>query len=55
VATAAVSSTNIAAVDSIDVSRFVVYRRYKSGHRTLPFGTPRVTGEISVHSIAAFS
>jgi hypothetical protein len=40
VANTAVSSANVAVVDSVEVGRSEVYSRYNSGPRTLPWGTP---------------
>jgi hypothetical protein len=48
VASTAVSSAKVAVVDSGEVGRSAVYSRYNNGHRTLPWGTPALTGELSV-------
>jgi hypothetical protein len=50
VASTAVSSVDVAAVDSVEVGRSAVYSRYNSGPRTLPWGTPALIGESSVYS-----
>jgi hypothetical protein len=39
----AVSSANVAVVDSVEVGWSVEYGRYNSGPRTLPWGTPALT------------
>jgi hypothetical protein len=39
VASTAVSSANVAVVDSGEVGRSAVYNRYNNGPRTLPYGT----------------
>jgi hypothetical protein len=49
VANTAVSSANVAVVDSIEVDRSAVYSRYNRGPMTLPWGTPAVTQESSVY------
>jgi hypothetical protein len=51
----AVLSTNAVVVDSVEVGRSAVYSRYNSGPRTLPWGTPALTGESSVYSISTFT
>jgi hypothetical protein len=51
VATTAVSSANVAVVESGEDGRSAVYSRYNSGPRTLPWGTPALTGENSVYSV----
>jgi hypothetical protein len=40
VASTAVSSANVAGVDSVEVGKSAVYSRCNSGPRTLPWGTP---------------
>jgi hypothetical protein len=45
VANSAVSSANVAVVDSVEVGRSAVYSRYNSGPRTLPWGTPALAEE----------
>jgi hypothetical protein len=50
VANTAVSSANVAVVDSVEVGRSAVYSRYNSGPRTLTWSTPAMTGESSVYS-----
>jgi hypothetical protein len=44
VAITAASSAKVAIADSDEVGRSAVYRRYRSGPRTLPWGTPAFTG-----------
>jgi hypothetical protein len=36
----------VAVVDSVEVGRYAVYSRYNNGPRTLPWGTPALTGEV---------
>jgi hypothetical protein len=36
----------VAVVDSVEVGRSAVYSRYNNGPRTLPWGTPTLTGEV---------
>jgi hypothetical protein len=45
VATTAVSSLDVAAVDSVEVGRSAAYSRCNSGPKTLPWGTRAYTGE----------
>jgi hypothetical protein len=52
-ANTAVSSANVAFVDSVEVGRSAVYSRYNSGPRTLAWGTPALTVESSVYSVSA--
>jgi hypothetical protein len=40
----AVSSANVAVMESEEVGRSAVYKRYSNGPRTLPLGTPALTG-----------
>jgi hypothetical protein len=54
-ANTAVSSTNVAVVDYIDVGKFAGYSRYNSGTRTRPWVTPILTGKSSVYSISIFT
>jgi hypothetical protein len=44
VASTAVSSAEVTVVDSVVVSRPVLYSRYNNDPRTLPWGTPAFTG-----------
>jgi hypothetical protein len=44
----AVSSTKEAVMESGEVGRSAVYSRYSKGPRTLPLGTPALTGLRSV-------
>jgi hypothetical protein len=55
VATTALSSTNVAVVDSGEVGRSAVYSRYNNGPRTLPWGTPALTEDSSVYSFSTFT
>jgi hypothetical protein len=54
-ATTAVSSTKVAVVDSGEVGRSAVYRRYNNGPRTLPWSKPPLTEESSVYSVSTFT
>jgi hypothetical protein len=54
-ATTAVSSAKVAAVDSDEVGRSAVYSRYNNGSRTLPWGTPALTEDSCVYSVSAFT
>jgi hypothetical protein len=54
VASTAVSSAKVAVVDYGEVGRSVVYSRYNNGPRTLPWGTPALTGESSGYSVSTF-
>jgi hypothetical protein len=49
VASTAASSAKVAVIDSGEVGRSAVYGRYNNGIRTLPFGTPLLSGESSVY------
>jgi hypothetical protein len=49
-ANTAVLMGNVAVIDSVEDDRSVVYSRYNSGPRTLPWGTPALTGESFVYS-----
>jgi hypothetical protein len=51
-ATTAVSSVKVAVVDYGEVGRSAVYSRYNIGPRTLPWGTPALTDDISVYSVS---
>jgi hypothetical protein len=44
VATTAVSSAKVAVMESGEVGRSAVYKRYIKGSRTLPWGIPALTG-----------
>jgi hypothetical protein len=55
VANTAVSSANCAVVDSIEVARSVVYSRYNSGPKTLPWGTLALTEENFMYSDSNFT
>jgi hypothetical protein len=50
----AVSLANVAVVDSVEVGRSAAYSRYNNIPRTLPWGTPALTGESSVYSVSAY-
>jgi hypothetical protein len=54
VATTAASSAKVAVVNSGEVGRSAVYRRYNDDPRTLPWGTPALTVESSVYSVSTF-
>jgi hypothetical protein len=43
----AVSSAKVAVMESGEVGRSAVYRRYSKGSKTLPWGTPALTGVMS--------
>jgi hypothetical protein len=49
VANTAVSSANVAVVDSLKVGRSAGYSRYNNDPRRLPFGYTAQTAEISVY------
>jgi hypothetical protein len=51
----AVSSAKVAVMESGEVERSAVYRRYSKGPRTLPWGTPALTGVRSVSSVSTFT
>jgi hypothetical protein len=51
VASTAVSSIKVAAVDSGEDGRSTMYTRYNNGPRTLPWGTPTFSGESSVYPV----
>jgi hypothetical protein len=53
-ANAVVSLADVAVVDSVEVSRSAVCIMYNSGSRTLPWGTPALTGQSSVYSFQTF-
>jgi hypothetical protein len=55
VAMTAVSSAKVAVMESGEVRRSAVYRRYSKGPRTLPWGTPALTGVRSVSSVSTFT
>jgi hypothetical protein len=42
------SSAKVAVIESGEVRRSAVYRRYRKRWRTLPWGTPALTGVRSV-------
>jgi hypothetical protein len=50
-ASTAVSSANVAAIDSGEVGRSAGYSRYNNGPRTLPWGTLTLTEVSSVYSV----
>jgi predicted DNA-binding transcriptional regulator AlpA len=50
----AVSSAKVAVMESGEVGRSAVYRMYSKGPRTLPWGTPVLTGVRSVRSVLTF-
>jgi hypothetical protein len=54
VVSTAVSSANVAVVDSGDVGRSSVYIRYNTGPKTLPSGMPALTEDSSVYSVSTF-
>jgi hypothetical protein len=51
----AVSSAKVAVMESGEVGRSAVYRRYSKGPRTLPWGTPALTGVRCVSSVLTFT
>jgi hypothetical protein len=55
VAMTAVSSTKVVVMESGEVGRSAVYRRYSKGPRTLPWGTPTLTRVRSVSSVLTFT
>jgi hypothetical protein len=55
VAMTAVSSAKVAVMESGEVGRSAVYRRYSKGPRTLPWGTPALTRVRSVSSVLTFT
>jgi hypothetical protein len=55
VASTAVSFAIFAVVDSGEVGRSAVCSKYNSGPRTLPWGTPALTGDSSVYSVSTFT
>jgi hypothetical protein len=54
VAMTAVSSAKEAVMESGEVSRSAVYRRYSKGPRTLPWVTPALKGVRPVRSVLTF-
>jgi hypothetical protein len=54
VVTTAVSSAKVAVMESGEVGRSAVYRRYSKGSRTLLWGTPALTGVRFVGSVLTF-
>jgi hypothetical protein len=55
VAMTAVSSTKVVVMESGEMGRLAVYRRYSKGLRPLPWGTPALTGVRSVSSVSTFT
>jgi hypothetical protein len=55
VAMTAVSSAKVAVMESGEVGRSAVYRRYCKGPRTLPLGTPALTGVRFVSSVLTYT
>jgi hypothetical protein len=55
VSSTTVSLAKVAMVDSHEVGRSAVHRRYNNGPRTLPLGTPTLTVENFVYSVSAFT
>jgi hypothetical protein len=55
VAATAVSSAKVDVVDSGEVGRSAVYRRYNNGPRTLPWGTPALSEDNFVYSVSTFT
>jgi hypothetical protein len=53
--TTAVLSAKVAVVDSGEVGRSAVYRRYNNSPRTLPWGTPALTDDSSVYPVSTFT
>jgi hypothetical protein len=54
VASTAVSSANVAVIDSVEVGRSAVYNRYNNGLRTLPLVHPRWMGRVLYSQIWGF-
>jgi hypothetical protein len=44
----------VAVMESGEVGRSAVYRGYSKGPRTLPWGTPALTGVRSVRSVLTY-
>jgi hypothetical protein len=55
VAMTAVSSAKVAVMESGEVGRSAMYRRYSKRPRTLPWVTPALTGVRSVSSVSTFT
>jgi hypothetical protein len=55
VAMTPVSSAIVAVMESGEVGRSAVYRRYSKGSRTLPWGILALTGVRSVSSVSTFT
>jgi hypothetical protein len=55
VAKTAVSSAKVAVVVSGEAGSSTVYRRYRSGPRTLPWSTPAFTEKSSVYYCATLT
>jgi hypothetical protein len=51
VAMTAVSSAKVAVMESGEVGRSAVYRRYSKMRRTMPWGTPALTGVKSEFNV----
>jgi hypothetical protein len=51
----AVSSAKVAVMESGEAGRSAVYRWYSKGPKTLPWGTPALTGVRSVRSVLTFT
>jgi hypothetical protein len=45
----------VAVIDFVEAGRPEMYSRSNNGRRTLPWGTPALTGESSVYSASAFT
>jgi hypothetical protein len=55
VAMTAVSSAKVAVMESGEVGRLAVCRKYSKGPRTVPWGTRTLTGVRSVSSMSTFT
>jgi hypothetical protein len=55
VASTAVSSAKVAVMEPGEVGRSAVYSKYGKGPRTLPRGTPALTGVRPVSSVLTFT
>jgi hypothetical protein len=55
VAMTAVSLAKVAMMESDEVGRSAVYRRHSQGPRTLPWGTPALTGVRSMSSVLTYT
>jgi hypothetical protein len=54
-ATTAVWLAKVAVVDSGEAGKSAAFSRHNNGPRTLPWGTPALTGKSSVYSVSTFT